>query len=891
MMTMLALPKSDPPGDVQGSRALQPQAAGYNPVSERLQLCASAVGKLTATIEVATKRWEVHRVLEHENISRHLQETADAIHGLKEPVTGPELPSAPVQLFDRHPATRTPISTASPGPTSAVHGLSRSNALDRYSWALTPTSQAKADTDYFDSQPQAHTDLGNDDGLATNDALFEEVENAVRGSYGSVSADSPSVSASQRGAVDNSDHALQDYGLQLMLLEQQKRKRLLMARQEQQSMMPTEHLYNLPQSAVVSAARDSSPDSTSVNDMDLQLSGPTERRAELQSDQTITKEDYERRQDSYASSHDSTSRILAHTQIVTNSHRPTKTRSKPRYDSYTGRPRRPLLNDASQATAGSTSNLPNRSRPTFTRHDLVKPAELQHPYSDYPATLASLQRQNSESATQERLHSAGDEGKAAAETCNDLHADVAYHNLVRKTPSALTQVLDESPQYRHAPSSQSPESAAKVSAQAALMPPPPRPRSGSKSRARPLSTIASYSAAPARPGPPPSTSAYNSYDHLPTFKADYQAQQYHDSTSPVQVPSYPHPFVSHSPAPTDATLYPGWSGYPQYTSRFSARQTSRMNIAPDTFGRKPPRMTRTVSARRPSIHRASHREAAHTGSTESESESTEDDAESECEDRTCRPRRRSHHDARLKERSIVASQSQRAAVNSRGESHSQEPLRRSPRSDTSLEHRASADMNESDQTAGAVAGRNDRRSTMSATSRRRQSVSTTDSSGRTKITSLSSATDHSQTVVETQSGRHTTYLSKHGQANLSRSRQKLNDQLEQQRMREEKVIALQRELSSGEPFEFTADNIKPRKHRMNSTLVTSRVNPSDGVLIKSGDTTIHVDGDLNVEELHLDVGGEDDDKGEDGYKDEEDDEDFAEVDSLLRRWTKLPLSA
>jgi hypothetical protein len=48
----------------------------------------------------------------------------------------------------------------------------------------------------------------------------------------------PAPAASQQGQATNGggNHALQDYQMQLMLLEQQNKKRLLMARQEQDSM-------------------------------------------------------------------------------------------------------------------------------------------------------------------------------------------------------------------------------------------------------------------------------------------------------------------------------------------------------------------------------------------------------------------------------------------------------------------------------------------------------------------------------------------------------------------------------------------------------------------------------------------------------------------------------
>jgi hypothetical protein len=51
----------------------------------------------------------------------------------------------------------------------------------------------------------------------------------------------PGMAANAQGAPQQGNHALQDYQMQLMLLEQQNKKRLLMARQEQDNMVGPQH--------------------------------------------------------------------------------------------------------------------------------------------------------------------------------------------------------------------------------------------------------------------------------------------------------------------------------------------------------------------------------------------------------------------------------------------------------------------------------------------------------------------------------------------------------------------------------------------------------------------------------------------------------------------------
>ncbi|KAF2163200.1 hypothetical protein M409DRAFT_26244 [Zasmidium cellare ATCC 36951] len=88
--------------------------------------------------------------------------------------------------------------SSTPGPTPPAHAPSRSNTLDRHPHER-PLPPQPHESDYFDnhSASRTHTGFSRDDEL-DNDALFEEVENAVRNAgRGSVGARSPSISISQ----------------------------------------------------------------------------------------------------------------------------------------------------------------------------------------------------------------------------------------------------------------------------------------------------------------------------------------------------------------------------------------------------------------------------------------------------------------------------------------------------------------------------------------------------------------------------------------------------------------------------------------------------------------------------------------------------------------------
>lgn len=426
------------------------------------------------------------------------------------------------------------------------------------------------------------------------------------------------------------------------------------------------------------------------------------------------------------------------------------------------------------------------------------------------------------------------------------------------------------PQYQYAQ-----VNAAQMSA-AQAMPPPARPRSGSQSRPRPLSINGGFAYDATRPGPPPSASAWYSY-------YPQQAQQYPlGTTPPTQVAAYPPQSpVTQSPASPTVATYPG---FPGYAGSFSARQMNSNVPGLETF--KPcTGLTRTVSARRPSDRSGKYPDPESTESDSGSSSSGNEYSESEEEDPR-RRRRESYRNPQAQEkRTAIVPHPRRPSVSkkyytetsvptksSRRDSHlrPQESLRRAPRSDTGLDYPSSSDINDSDRTQRAVVDRSHRRSTLSSShSSRRPSVSTNASSGRTKATSLSSGTDRSRVIIETPSGRRTTYLSKEEQANLIRrlEQQKLDDKLEEQRMREEKIAAYQRNMSGGEPYELTAENVKAQNRKSGSHSHShvsrgkssnhsgSKTSRSDGIKIKSGDTVLHVYGDAKIEMRPSEDGG------------------------------------
>lgn len=437
------------------------------------------------------------------------------------------------------------------------------------------------------------------------------------------------------------------------------------------------------------------------------------------------------------------------------------------------------------------------------------------------------------------------------------------------------------PQYQSVdPSQYAQVKAAQMSA-AQAMPPPARPRSGSISRPRPLS-MNGFAFDLTRPGPPPSASAWYSY-------YPQQAQQYLGTTPPTQVAAYPpqSPVPQSPTSPTMAT-YPG---FPGYTGNLSARQVNPNIPGLENFKSTPTGgLTRTVSsARRANERPAMPGKFPDPESAESDSASESESEYSESEEDDFRPPRRdSYRDPRPQERrTAIVPHPRRPSVSkkyytetsvpttkTRRESRPQEPLRRAPRSDTGLDYPSSSDINDSDRTQRAVVDRGHRRSTVSsAHSSRRPSVSTTASSGRTKATSLSSMTDYSRVIIESPTGRRTAYLSKEEQANLIRrlQQQKLDDKAEEQRMREEKIAAYQRNMSGGDPYELTAENVKARNRKSGSHSHShvsrgkssnhsgsgskASQSRSDGIKIKSGDTVLHVYGDAKIEMRPSEDGG------------------------------------
>ena len=181
-----------------------------------------------------------------------------------------------------------------------------------------------------------------------------------------------------------------------------------------------------------------------------------------------------------------------------------------------------------------------------------------------------------------------------------------------------------------------------------------------------------------------------------------------------------------------------------------------------------------------------------------------------------------------------------------------------------IDYWSSSDNVDSDRTARAVVDHGRARTNVSTSTRssRRPSLSTTASSGRTRLTNLSSATSGVNSLTlsggaQPGGGRYrdTTYYSKRDQEDDLRARR----QFEANVQRERAIHEYQRERSGGmEGPELTAENIRQSQMRRTGSASQSgrsvrshrssksRVVPGEGVEIKSGNTIINVTGDSTL---------------------------------------------
>lgn len=451
--------------------------------------------------------------------------------------------------------------------------------------------------------------------------------------------------------------------------------------------------------------------------------------------------------------------------------------------------------------------------------------------------------------------------------------------------AASPSTYQQAPQYQYAQVSQA-QSSQTVPTLSSF--PQPRPRSGSTSRqARPMSIHGYPFATPSgtsTPGPPPAASAYQNIDLqgmdpqwaqwyqqaalLHQQQRAYQVQQQQQQAAYAAAANQAQAYSSTQPSPLQASpTSPKFSASARLQRAYSARMMTPVSAtataAPNQF---PSGLSRTPSNRQPSA-RAYNMPGAFPGAdvSSSDSDSSSEDSSSDISEEEYERERR----ARARDSRLMSSSSQRRPSMSKYRTEpvvptqgrlAREMLTRNPRSDHVLDYVSSSDNMDSDRTTRAMVDRPRATYTDSTRSSRRPSLSTTASSGRTRATTMSSATSGmASMVLESKSGRQISYLSKREQAKYACERE------EEEQRRLENIEAYQDAMRGGKLPELTAEKLKMQQmhssghsyaHSRKSSRSSSRAyNPNEGLRIESGGTTIHVYGDQKVEMIPSRDGG------------------------------------
>ena len=521
------------------------------------------------------------------------------------------------------------------------------------------------------------------------------------------------------------------------------------------------------------------------------------------------------------------------------------------------------------ASAAAATSMPPPPRPSASRgqsksRPVIHRSETERSRPSAPSRSASASRQTSGQC---------DDPNCRHPTCLAVrHPNRGYTATPQYAPQYTAQYAttpvqyqQQVPQYQYqyAQLSQAPT----TQTVPALAQPQPRQRSTSR-QARPVS-IAGYPVPASYNGnqtaPPMTNEAYQSaiaaqwaqyYQRLQA----YQQAVNRATTSAQSVPGYPQvsPITTSPTSPNFATAPPLQRTYSTRTGHPAAT-----GYEGSKSQQQPPPLNRTTSARQPS-NRASAMPGAYPD-VASESSETDSDSESSSSEISSgeyeRDRRARARDSRLM--SSSSSSQRRPSLKRQYAStpvvptrSSREVLHRSLQSENVLEYISSSDAMDSDRTAGAVVDRPRTAYTGSSRSSRRPSVSTTASSGRTKATTVSSATSGlANLVLEGKSGRHISYLSKREQD--KRYRQYQQQQLEEERRRQEMIEAYQDHVSGPRGPDLTAENIRMQQLRSNGSYFSghsragsrsaSKAPSSGGIRIESGGTVIHVYGDSKVQ--------------------------------------------
>lgn len=533
---------------------------------------------------------------------------------------------------------------------------------------------------------------------------------------------------------------------------------------------------------------------------------------------------------------------------------------------------------ASNASAGVRAAGPMQPPPRpATAQGQARPKPVVHRTDSHQSQSTTRPRAPSRSGSTSRRNSEQcDDPNCGHSSCLAVrYPQRRYSNTISQQQAAqyAAQYASSSlayqsvPQYQYAQTQQTSQTVPQLSAY-------PRPRAGSTSRqARPISIHGYPCQAPSggsTPGPPPSASAYQTveqqwahyYQQLQLQQQQQQrAYQQQQAYANAQAQAYcGHP--QQSPVQTSPTS-PKFSTSARLQRAYSARATTPAGAPAASSGHHPSaNLNRTASSRQVSA-RAYNVPGAYveTSSSGSESESESEESSDEMSDGEYERDRR----ARARDSRLMSSSSQRrpsfrkqypTAPVLPTVKTSRESLQRNPRSDHVSDY-VSSDNMDSDRTTRAIVDRPRVVYTDSSRSSRRPSLSTTASSGRTRATTMSSATSGmANLVLEGKNRRQIEYMSKRDQAALHQKYAR--EQAEEEQRRQDAIEAYQDAIRGGKMPELTSEKLRMQQmhsshapsvtHSRKSSRSSSRAyQPTGGMKIESGGTIIHIYGDQKVE--------------------------------------------
>lgn len=510
------------------------------------------------------------------------------------------------------------------------------------------------------------------------------------------------------------------------------------------------------------------------------------------------------------------------------------------YSSYGGALKQPTIASQAQNVVTVTTARGSPSMPSSS-----KPKPVVHRSDSRNSKQNALARSSSAS------------GMGAV--CPDLNcghaACLSVRNKERRYTLPQQNYAPWPPYYQpHVPQAQQPQQPQVQYPQALPAPPAPIMDIPQRTtRTRPLSThgYGSVMYAGGQQGPPLSPSSYHNIGA--TYHQPYQQPPPYYGTTP------PNPLMTYStqspvaPSPTS----PNYGAAPTFARTYMPLPADPVATHGPVKAPAQSGVNQPMSARQhvPGALSGRYQEPESPESeSESESESDTSSTDSEEEERARkheRERQRDHRRRAQKDKERMPPPL-RPSLNQRKTTTSvpPRPAERTYRRTRSV---TNYDPVESDRVTRPHESRTRTDSSYSGRSRR-QSVSTTTSSGRTPATTISDGSQ--RVIVEDRYGRRVAYLPKEVQDDLVR-------RYEQQKLEEkdlnDRIEAYQNTVRGGEPEKLTAaslEKMKQTERRTSGSQVSghsrkssrsSKISKTDGIRIETGGTVLYVHGSANVE--------------------------------------------